>query len=279
MTRALHLLYGNAAGPDGSGYRVIRRPESWAEAADQSAEAWLRQLQPAAGGEGPGLATAAFRVGEQLYACLARVEADFGTDAYGRQGAQLHHLLALPVEEGRDVGLHAAALVDLAQQLQRPPGEEPLAAYLEQLVWLPEVEVPPPHLAGLRGFVNSALPPFLRLAAAAASQTSPAAPVPSLALHPPPGRCLAEVLAMLSGALPPRLRLALRWGAGVEGQGVHVLGTITQATPAPAHPAADDYADWLRERLEASRFAPVQAVLASWQLRSWNDLLDAIEER
>ncbi len=274
-----HLVYSNAPGDDGVGFRIVLRPEEWAAADSRAAESWLRDLRPN-NAEASGLAAACFRIGRSLYAAVARVESGFARDAHGRAGGVLAHLLAVPVTDGRDVALHAAALVTEALRPARPevPNDQRLAAYLAAIGDLGPVDLRPPSLAAMRVIGDAGMRPFLRLAAAASRRPRPQ--TPELALSVPPGRQLPEILAAVTGALPPRLRLALRWGCGLRpGAHLHLLGQRPPTVPAasPRANAGDVYWEWLHARLERGERQPLCQLLSSWEIRSWDDLLEEIE--
>jgi hypothetical protein len=91
-------------------------------------------------------------------------------------------------------------------------------------------------------------------------------------------------VAAASRALPPRLRLALRWSVAArplpDDRLRVTLAPATPAAPPPppsalAGPAAA-YADWLRERLAAGDGAALAAVAGDWQIRSWRHLAERL---
>ena len=283
MSTTLHeLVYSNAPGSDGVGFRVVRRPGEWAADDSRVAESWVRDLRPIADGvEASGFAASGFRIGRSLYAAVARVSGGFARDTHGRAGGVLTHLLAVPVAEEHDIALHASALVAEALRLKWPevPDHRRLASYLAAIQDRRIDELRPPSLAALRVIDADGLRHFLRLAAAAPVVGRPQ--TPEVTLDIPAGRQLPEVLAALSGALPPRLRLALRWGCGLRpGAHLHLLGRLHPAPAAASSRAnaGDMYWQWLRARLERDERRTLCQLLSSWEIQSWDDLLDEIGE-
>jgi hypothetical protein len=101
-----------------------------------------------------------------------------------------------------------------------------------------------------------------------------------------PATAAARSVAAASRALPPRLRLALRWSVAARPLADDRL-RIALAPPvapppsvAPPPPAlagsAAAYADWLRERLAAGDGAALAAVAGDWQIRSWRHLAERL---
>lgn len=98
----------------------------------------------------------------------------------------------------------------------------------------------------------------------------------------PPATSAAVALAAACRALPPRLRLALRWSVAARPLPDDRLRvTLAAATPSAPSPlalagAAAGYAEWLRDRLAAGDGAAVAAVAGDWQIRSWRHLAERL---
>jgi hypothetical protein len=230
------------------------------------------------------MATAAFRIGHRLYSCLALIDGAFALDALHRRGGTLVHLLATEVKEGQDLGLHGAALVEQALVMRRPEvgNEHRLRAYLLELSDLTTIDVRPPSLEAFRVLGLEFLFAFFEAAAATLPPARPPEPIPiqapvaAMAHHP------AEALAAASGALPPRLRLAMRWGFGLSsGSGMQILVCWKSRTPrelrrSDSNRSAGIYAQWLMNSIRAGRLEEIRQVISDWDIRSWADLTQTI---
>ncbi len=278
-----HLVYSNAFGPGGSGFRTVTRPTGWSAADSRLVEGWARSMEPADDVTHSGCSWACFRVGAALYACLAWVDGAFARDVHGRGGGVLTDILVTPIAEDSDIGLHAAALLAEALRLPRPdaPDHERLAAYLEALEPHSEVTVHPPSIEAFCVLGEAIIRPFLHIASAALSPVGPLRHGSEMALRAPSGRRLPEVLAAASGALPPRLRLHFRWSCGLRPtDSVHLIGRPSSAdvSSKPLEPAGDRYYEWLSERLVGNYREALCQVLSDWDIRAWSDLLQVIDE-
>lgn len=282
----------------------------------EAAETWVRELQPAldgtasdtqAGSHEAGYAAAGLRLDGRLHSCLARVDGRFGRDAFGRPEGRLVHLLACEVDEEHDSRLHVASLAALALAVEGLAAEElaadeladeepagvgadSFARYRARLDRLPRVEWASPNLQALRVLGPQLLEPFLTAVARVlggptldvpAPDGPPSAATPvELRLPATLPRRVPEVLAALTGALPPRLRLAVRWGWNLQPcKSVNLTvttlspgsGAETQS-PGSGAEAPPAYARVLWHRLRAGDDEAVRVVVENWQVRSWNQL-------
>ncbi len=278
-----HLIYSNAFGPGGSGFRTVTQPGGRSPTDTRLVRDWARSLEPVREHDHCGFACACLRVGSTLYACLARVDGAFARDSRGRGGGVLTHIFLTPVQESCDIGLHTAGLFAEASRLSRPnvPRKERLTAYLETLAGHSTVTVHPPSLHAFRVLGERIMRPFLRISAAALPVAGPLRDGFEMMFQAPAGRRPPEILATASGALPPRLRLHFMWSCGLcPTDSVHLIGrpSSTDLTTGPQEPAGDRYYEWLRERLLRNDIGTLCRILSNWDIRDWSDLLQIIGE-
>jgi|GEM_PF-4712124 len=267
-----HLVYTNVPGVGGTDYRTLLAPVGWAAPADAErvgrwlAEVGLRRVSV----ERPGWGAASFRVGSALHAAVAVVRPGWDRDVYGRAGAVLVQAALTPVSEETDDGasVHSIPLVELLAAITPDP-RDGVEACLRACEAVPEWNggVPTP-LAIVPTLDRAHLAEFLRAAVRCDIAWSAAAGAEQAA---------AGALARAGAALPPRLRLGLRWSVGLADAGPTAeAGIGTSAPPAPPG-AAELYRSWLERALRAEADAELAAVLHDWSIRSWTQLVNRVD--
>lgn len=266
-----HGIYTNAFGTRGEGFRSLFVAPPWPADERRRVADWLLGLEPVGDGEWAAAAMNCFRLGRIIHACLVRVDGGFARDEHGRGGGVLVHALLLPLEEGRPCGDFGLALVQAAAAFRRPAvaDTDKLEAYLVQCRAKMELAVPSLDVGALLGLDGGVLARFFDLVARKPQGVEVPFAVDAESR-------LAELLALAGGLLPPRLRLACRWGVGLRA--ATSLSFLARAAGAkaslPADGAAGDaYLRWLRQHLEAGREAEVMTRLESWHIRSWDGLM------
>jgi hypothetical protein len=293
-----HRLFTNAPGGDGgAGFRHLRIGDLADGARVQS---WLESLRPATEG-GLAWAGAAFRLGGALHLAVARVDGAFRPDEHGRGRGHLAHALVAPAGEDDPDRDLAAELVAAAERLTRPAGE---SGDLETLVrgcasladvecrsldrwWRSAAAMISVPREGLTWLDAAVLAASADDAAGAVEVPWPgAAPTAGGPTAAPPASTAAVALAAACRALPPRLRLALRWSVAARPLPDDRLRIAlappaapppSAAPPPPALPGpAAAYAEWLRDRLAAGDGAALAAVAGDWRIRSWRHLVERL---
>jgi hypothetical protein len=287
-----HRLFTNApGGAGGAGFRHLRIGDL---ADGARVESWLESVRPATGG-GLAWAGAAFRLGGALHLAVARVDGAFRPDEHGRGRGHLAHAIVAAAGEGEPDRDLAAVLVEAAERLARPAGEsgdvETMVAGCASLEavecrttdrwWRQAAAV------AARSGTPSGDAAWLETAVlgASAGESGGALEVlwPSAAA---PATAVARSVAAASRALPPRLRLALRWsvaGWPLADDRLRIALAPPAAPPpsaAPPPPAlarpAAAYAEWLRDRLAAGDGAALAAVAGDWRIPSWRHLVERL---
>jgi hypothetical protein len=267
-----HLIYTNAPGSDGTGYRVVRSESTWPSEQSQRVIAWvksfdLRQLKT----DQRGFATKCFRITDKPHVCLAVTLAEFARDTHGRTGGSLTHVLATPVNEGNDNGHHIVALMDKADALQCPQVEDAqrLGIYLEKYTQDSTVTVAPPSIAELQRLGTENLKKLLLVALAGTVFRNAI----TLEVDEP-----ARALAYGAGALPPRLRLAFSWGCGILVPGLpNFISTTTAGEKLTMrHQNAEKYFEWLWHQLNSGDSALLDQLWSEWDIKSWDALIRRI---
>lgn len=267
-----HGLYTNAFDRRGQGFRSLFVAPDWPAADQQRVGRWLQGLHPGAGTpDRLGWAAGCFRIARTVHACLARVDGDFARDEHGRAGGVLAHALLTPLDERAGPGDFSRALLLAAGEFRRPdvPDVEKLEAYLEQCQARLEVGVPPVDVGAILELDAGFLSRFLDLAAERPRGIEAAFEAGSESE-------LAGKLAAAAGLLPPRLRLACRWGVGLRAaSGLSFLARVAgdgdgdgAVPPARGHGSA--YLRWLRGRL---RSGGVRDLIDDWEIRNWQGLV------
>jgi hypothetical protein len=261
----LHLIYTNAPGSDGTGYRFVicsnadlsDRVKAWVESFD------LDQLK---NGQ-RGFATKCFKIANQQHVCLAVTLAGFARDTHGRPGGSLTHVLATPVNEGNDSGLHIVALMDKADALQYPQVEDAqrLAVYLEKYTQDSTITVAPPCITDLQTLGMETLKRLLIVAYATFSGHVIRTSIP---LDEP-----ARALAYGVGALPPRLRLAFSWSYKtlVPEQPNFISAAELNESFTLRHQEAEECFRWIWHALESGNSVLFEPLWQDWDIRSWEN--------
>ena len=269
-TRPLfHGIYTNAFDRRGQGFRNLFIAPDWPAASQQRVGRWLQGLQPAAGTD-PGLGWAAgcFRLGRIVHACLARIDGDFARDEHGRGGGVLAHALLTPLDESQSPRDFGRALLRIGSEFRRPevPDTDKLEAYLEQCQSRLEIAVPAVDVEAILELDDRFLSRFLDLAADRPQGVEAAFRTGS-------NTALVDRLTLAGGLLPPRLRLACRWGVGLRSAaGLSFLARMAGegAAPAPPRGYGIAYLRWLR----GSSFpGQVQTMIDDWDIRNWQGLM------
>lgn len=267
MPPLYHGLYTNAFGQRGQGFRHLFLAPEWPPADRQRIGRWLETLRPSAE-PGERVAVNGFRIGPTIHACLARVDADFARDEHGRGGGVLVHALLVPLAEGRPAGDFTSALLAKSREIERPETADAdrLETYLDRCREVRETELPSVDAAAVRSlgedFLRRCYSSFLAGAREVVFER-PATP-------------LAAALATAAAAVPPRLRLGCRWAVGLrptpETSFVARAAADGERPPPPAGGPGTAYARWLYSR-------PAPEVMESWDVRSWDALMEWIRSR
>jgi hypothetical protein len=277
MTRCAlrHAFFTNAPGPGGAeGYRMFYEPPRW-EGPDHARLArWLEglTLEPSAGSR--GWAANAFRLAGTIHACLVAVDGAFGPDRHGRGRGHLAHLVAVPGTEGSLEVPYLPDLWKVLRGLARPEGEAgDLDNLTRRAAAVEEVETDDgrARLADLACLDATFLGVFLQASAGAGPGEVVSFPVPA-------GRDLDDLLLRAGGALPPRLRLGVRWVLHlVEGtEAGFVVREASAGRLADVEPRVAGYRDWLCRTLEVGDTVSIRRVTGDWEIRSWDHLMERV---
>jgi len=269
-----HLIYTNAPGSDGTGYRVVISENSWPSEQSQRVINWVKSFDLGQlNNNQRGFATKCFRIADKPHVCLAVTFAEFARDTHGRSGGSLTHVLATPVNEGSDNGLHLVALMDKADALQCPQVEDAqrLAIYLEKYTHESTVTVAPPSIADLQRLGKENLKKLLLVADALLAGSVFRNAIPLDVEEP------ARALAYGAGALPPRLRLAFSWSSGIlVPEQPNFIATTTGEKLTIRHQNAEKYFEWLWDQLSSGDSALLKQLWTEWDIRSWDALIRRI---
>jgi hypothetical protein len=260
-----HLVFTNAPGPGGGGFRHLAPGAAPPDAA--RVRAWLEALRPERAGV-PGWVAGAFRLDGVLHVAVARAAGSPAGDEHGRPGTLLAHAVVAPAGEGGpDRALLPALVAGLAEVAGPPREGGELAGLLGRCGGARELAPPPAAAAALAG-----VDPRLLAALLAASHDPDRRVEVPLGDDPPAAG--ARRVAAAAGALPPRLRLALQWSVAARPLPATALALLAGAGPAPppARGPAADYQGWLGARLAAGDQGAVAAVTGDWEVRSWRQL-------
>ena len=267
-----HLLYTNAPGAGGTGYRHV--PVSFPEGGDSAPiQKWLETLQQVEPGVSEGWAFHSFNlgIGRTLYPVMAVVNPSFSLEDHGRGRTVLVHGFVLQLSEGEVVGPFGRALYDQAKvflDISRNDLQVTLESYLEGCRAQGDLEIPNPEPKDLCHLDGR----FLRALFHAASQPVKTAQLPGVARL----EDLPEQILWAGGSLPPRLRLQMRWRVGLQpGTEGFVVApgegeTISLASTGSA------FCDWLEQALQEKHFDAVRQLSENWEIRDWVRLVEAV---
>jgi len=254
MTPLHHVLFTHTGG---AGFRDVFIAPDWPRGDKDRLSGWLRSLRPR-GDDSPALATASFRLGGEIHAVLARVDATV-RDEHGRPGLFVHALL-VPVSENEMPGLFEAALLSLTTRLRKDDaGTE---RYLTRCQKRRGIKVPDgPGRVLDKLFTERFFSASWHLGFAKKSCEMVVSERQDV---------LPRLLASASACLPPRLRLASPWAVGLRStQLPAVLARFVEPHDKRYTPQfileAMDYGDWLLTH-------DVADVTGDWRIRSWDDL-------
>jgi len=254
-----HAIFTHAGS---AGFRDVFIAPDWPRHEKERLSRWLRGLRPRYD-DSPALATASFRLGDDIHAALARVDATV-RDEHGRPGLFVHALL-VPVTEDGMPGLFEAALLTLTRRLRKDDaGSE---RYFLRCQKRRDVKIPdgPGKILDVlftERFFNAAR--LLR-------------PTRSCELAAPQRPdALPRLLASASACLPPRLRLASPWAVGLHSTQLPAVLARTADSHERYAPELTfegmDYAKWLLAHGTAD-------LAGDWQIRSWDDLVKRVRRR
>lgn len=266
-----------------SGFRTLFLAP-WPPTDRQRISRWLEGLSPRRDGpeweearsDGPrelAVAVNCFRIAGTLHACLARLDDRFRRDEHGRGGGAFTHALFAPLDESRPAGAWGPALLAASRTFLDGGGEEgALDDYLDRCRRTSTIDWPDALDPDVWEAVDQELlQRFCELAERGGSRGDEAlVPAPC---HGDLPRALLDAGALV----PPRLRLACRWGVGLQ-PGADLTFV---ARPVPggiaatgvAAGAAARYCDWLERQQRLGRWDRVAEAAGHWHLRSWDDLL------
>lgn len=267
-----HLLYTNAPGQDGTGFRVlaVNLPGSTEE--QRTIQDWLTSLKLVEGQQN-GWAVRGFSVDRRPTFALALVERlMFAYDDHGREGGHLAHALLVLLEEGKPAGNFGLALFDKAKSFLEirsvPPSFD---AYLEGVKLATTLEVPDLALNNFRGPKQPFQEAFY---AAACAGGNGEVFLPGYTSDDE----LPEHLLTASQVLPPRLRLDLSWRVGLRpGKEGFVVRAAKAELPSP--PVGNLGTAYLETVLAQLRTGHDQQVArfasTNWGVRQWSGLQQA----
>jgi hypothetical protein len=94
----------------------------------------------------------------------------------------------------------------------------------------------------------------------------------------PPGRDLADLLMRVGGALPPRLRLGVRWILRLtEGTEVSFVVRVASTAQRPdLEPRVERYRAWIQYALDAASTSSLRRITGDWEIRSWDHLMESL---
>lgn len=271
----VHALFTTAAGDDGQGERLALRPDELTDAEAAQLHDALASLRRAAlAAEPRPCAFFPTLIGRRRHVVLAMPLDDAGTDHAGRPAVAVH-VLATEVADG-DPAHHAPALLALARdcRARRSADVGIIETVRTTAAQVTEVEVDAPSVAALSRVDPELVRLFLRAARAASARGEGCA---RLDVGVRPGHSPAETLALLTGLLPPRLRLATPWAAGAWSPDVRVaaldeaMGGMEDAPEASDE--ADAYAAWLDATRRPEHEHDWRELLQDWEVRSWGELV------
>lgn len=250
-----HAIFTHAGG---AGFRDVFIAPDWPRTEKERLSRWLRGLRPRA--DSPALATGSFRLGDEIHAALARVDATV-RDEHGRPGLFVHALL-VPVVENEMPGLFEAALLTLTRRLRKDDaGSE---RYFMRCQKRREIRIAdgPGKVLDItftERFFNAAR--LLRYGSTCEL------------VAPQREDALPRLLASASASLPPRLRLGSPWAVGLHS--TQLPAVLARSANSWERYAPEltfegvDYGKWLLAHGTAD-------LAGDWQIRSWDDLMKRI---
>lgn len=266
-----HLLYTNAPGRDGVGFRTLAVNFPGSPGEQKEIEGWLTELHLAEG-EQQGWAVHGFAVDRHPCFALAVVDRpSFARDDHGREGGFLAHALLVLLEEGRPAGDFGLALFDKARTLLESHAPK-LELYLEGVRLATDLEVPELQLNNFLGLAPRFLEAFY---AAAFSGGNGEVFLPGYSSDDD----FPEHLLAASLALPPRLRLNLSWRVGLRpGRDGFVARVAQDKSPSPpSSNVGTAYLDKVQELLKTGWANQVERFASrDWGVRQWSGLQQAL---
>lgn len=251
-----HAIFTHAGG---AGFRDVFIAPDWPSTEKERLSRWLRGLRLLDDDSG-ALATGSFRLGDEIHAALARVDATV-RDEHGRPGPFVHALL-VPVSENEMPGLFEAALLSLTRRLRKDDaGSE---RYCMRCQKRREIKIPdgPGKLLDelfTERFFNAA-----RLLQYARN---------SKLVMPRRPDALPRLLASASACLPPRLRLASPWAVGLRST---QLPAVLARSAKPYDGFVPELSFEVRDYIKWLLTHGTADLAGDWQIRSWEDLMKRI---
>jgi hypothetical protein len=271
-----YLVHTNAAGA-GGGFRTESAGLSGKDC--EAVKSWVCNLRPRRHAESRCCAAMALDVAGKLHLCVG-TRSSFSIQVAQRGAAELCLAVLTEPIDGR--WLETLTLLQAIREvLQRAGGGfeafEFLISGLNELC-AQGLEVKEFDLAALRQLEPGVRREFLRAAFRARVVGGGQPPTELVLQRTKAMRDLAETVALVSGALPYRLRWELRWGceldAGKELQLKVRWAEKGERPPISREPSdVDVYVDWLERELGSGDLGAVSEVLQDPEIREWEQLL------
>lgn len=265
-----HVVYTNAPGADGiGGFRFLAVHFGGAQEDRKPIDDWLKRLEPAPGSR-QGWAANSFRVAGVRCAALAVVDPSFAVDESERGGGRLAHALVVPLEEGKPIGHFGRALYETALRfLEEGRSSRSLVTYLEGCRLVDEVDIPQIRPDELDRLFD--LMPVVQALVDAGNDVAQEVSLPGFTDE----EALPEKILEASAALPPCLRLALRWRVGLQagGEGFAVRPGAAGTAQTGRFGAGQVYTDDLWRRLQEKRADELAGIVnRNWEIKEWKPL-------